>query len=121
LKPFPVALFLASLAFAAGCGSERSSRPPGPNEVVMTDYRFHPADATVKRGVELTVRNEGQVAHNLTVERDDGTHEKLIETDTFLTGESRKLRVDLSAGRYAIVCTVPGHEQRGMVGTLTVR
>jgi plastocyanin len=87
----------------------------------MTDYRFHPANATVRRGVELTVRNEGQVAHNLTVERGGGAHEKLIGTDTFLTGESRDLRVDLSPGRYAIVCTVPGHEQRGMVGTLTAR
>jgi plastocyanin len=121
VKPFPAALLLAPLAIAAACGSGRSSRPPGPNEVVMTDYRFHPAKPTVRRGVELTVRNEGQLAHNLTVERAGSAPEELIGTDTFLTGESRKLRVDLSPGRYAIVCTVPGHEQRGMVGTLTVR
>ena len=87
----------------------------------MTEYRFDPRQVTARSGVELTVRNDGQLAHNLTVERDDGAHQKLIATDTFLAGESRKLRVDLSPGRYAIVCTVPGHVQRGMAGTLTVR
>ena len=86
----------------------------------MTDYRFDPRGVRARSGAELTVRNDGQVAHNLTVER-RGSGEKLIGTDTFISGESRKLRVDLSPGRYAIVCTVPGHEQRGMIGTLAVR
>jgi plastocyanin len=115
-------LVLIPLAAAAGCGgSDEPSRPPGPNEVVMTEYEFTPRDATVKRGTQLTVRNDGQIAHNLTIERSGSSGEKLAGTDSFLGGRSKTLKVDLSPGRYAIVCTVPGHEQLGMTGTLRVR
>jgi len=86
----------------------------------MTDYAFTPGSARVQRGAELTVRNDGQVAHNLTVER-PGSSSELTGTDTFLGGRSEKLRIDLTPGRYRMVCTVPGHEQRGMTGTLTVK
>ena len=87
----------------------------------MTEYEFTPRDATVKRGTELTVRNDGQIAHNLTIEPSASSGEKLAGTDSFLGGRSKTLKVDLSPGRYAIVCTVPGHEQLGMTGTLRVR
>ena len=114
-------LLVAALLVAAGCGgSDAPSREPGPNEVVMTEYAFTPGKGAVRRGVELTVRNDGQLAHNLTVER-SGSGDKLIGTSTFLGGGSEKLSVDLPPGRYAMVCTVPGHEERGMVGTLEVR
>ena len=114
-------LMLAAIAAAAGCGgSGAPPRPPGPGEIVMTEYAFSPRDASAKRGAELTVRNEGQIAHNLTVERPDST-DRLIGTDTMVSGRSAKLDLDVPPGRYTIVCTVPGHEQRGMAGTLRVR
>lgn len=72
----------------------------------------------------MTVRNDGQIAHNLVIERHQdplAKPEKLIGTDTFLGGRSKRLKVDLAAGRYTMVCTVPGHRQLGMYGTLTVR
>jgi uncharacterized cupredoxin-like copper-binding protein len=31
------------------------------------------------------------------------------------------LALDLPPGRYAMVCTVPGHRELGMTGTLEVR
>jgi plastocyanin len=121
MKPHHLFLALAPLAAAAACGSEKASRPPGPNEVVMTEYRFDPRAATVERGTELTVRNDGQTAHDLTVVQDTSSHRRLVGTDTFLSGDSGKLKVDLPPGSYRMVCTIPGHEQRGMVGTLRVR
>ena len=66
------------------------------------------------------MRNDGQIAHDLTVEQ-PGSGRRLVGTDTFLSGDGGKLRVDLPPGRYKMVCTVPGHEQRGMVGVLRVR
>ena len=45
----------------------------------------------------------------------------LAGTDSFLKGDSEHLRVDLPPGRYVMVCTVPGHRELGMVGTLAVR
>jgi plastocyanin len=86
----------------------------------MTEYEFTPRDVTVQRGTELTVRNDGQIAHNLTVERSRAAGEKLLGTDSFLGGRTEKLKVDIPPGRYAMVCTVPGHLQLGMAGTLRV-
>jgi plastocyanin len=121
-KLVPLALLLPALASGSGCGgSDAPMRPPGPDEVVMTEYEFTPRSVTVKRGAELNVRNEGQIAHNLTVERIRPGTRKLIGTDSFLGGRSTRLRVDLPPGRYKMLCTVPGHEQLGMVGTLAVR
>jgi plastocyanin len=112
------ALLLLVLATAAGCGdSGEPSRPPAANEVVMTDYDFAPSDVTVRPGTELTVRNEGQVAHNLTVEREG---KRLIGTDSLIAKQSEGLKVEVPPGRYEMVCTLPGHEQQGMVGSIVV-
>jgi plastocyanin len=90
----------------------------------MTDYAYDPRAVTVRRGHSITVVNDGGIAHNLKVEKGpDGRREttELTGTDSFLPGDSEDLRLDLPAGRYAMVCTVPGHRELGMVGTLTVR
>jgi uncharacterized cupredoxin-like copper-binding protein len=121
MKLHHLLLAVAPLALASGCGSEIASGPPGPNEVVLRDYRFDPGEATVKRGTRLTVRNNGQTAHDLTLERATSPHRTLIGTEALLSGDSAKLEVGLPPGRYRMVCTIPGHEQRGMVGTFRVR
>ena len=87
---------------------------------MLTEYRFDPRDLTVTPGTELSVRNDGQLAHDLTIER-PGSGRRLIGTNVFLSGNGGKLRVELPPGRYKMVCTVPGHAQRGMVGMLRVR
>jgi plastocyanin len=119
--PAPL-IVLSVLAAATGCGgSDTPSRPPGPNEVVMREYEFDPRAATIQRGAELTVRNDGEIAHNLKIRESASSGDDLAGTDSFLGGRSKKVRVDLPPGRYAIVCTVPGHEQLGMSGTIRVR
>ena len=121
MKLVRLALPLLVLAAASGCGAGGSPGPVGPNTVAMTEYEFTPKNVKVVRGAEVTVRNDGQIAHNLTVKPSASSSKELIGTDSFLGGRNEKLKVDLSPGRYAIVCTVPGHVQRGMAGTLAVR
>jgi plastocyanin len=101
----------------AGCGDDDSPRVP-PGTVVMTDYEFHPRNLSVRRGETLTVRNEGGIAHNLTVQRGSV---RFAGTSSFLNGDVERLRLDLPPGRYRMLCTVPGHRQLGMTGTLLVR
>lgn len=85
--------------------------------VSMKEYSFDPSDLTVKQGASITVKNDGDIAHNLAVEKGS---EKVAGTDTFLGGKSEKLTVDVTPGKYKMICTVPGHEDLGMKGDFTV-
>jgi uncharacterized cupredoxin-like copper-binding protein len=38
-----------------------------------------------------------------------------------ITGGQTSVSVDLTPGTYTFFCSVPGHEQAGMKGTLTVK
>ena len=121
----PIAL-LCALA-AAGCGgdSDGDSGSSGTALTVqMRDYEFDPRDVSVAQGGTIHVTNEGEIAHNLKIERGPDPRketQELTGTDSFLPGDSENLRLDLPRGRYAMVCTVPGHRELGMTGTLRVR
>jgi plastocyanin len=110
----------------AGCGGDSGGSPSTPTDltVKMIDYEFEPRDVTVAPGSTIRVTNEGEIAHNLKIERGpdpkDETQE-LAGTDSFLPGDSETLKVDLPRGRYAMACTVPGHRELGMTGKLRVR
>ena len=124
----PAALACVALALA-GCGDdsgsdEGASAGPTALTVKMTDYEFEPDDVAVAQGDAITVTNDGGIAHNLTIEKGPDPKDetdKLTGTSSFLKGKSARLEVNLPPGRYAMVCTVPGHRELGMVGRLRVR
>ena len=126
IAPCVVVLVLGSL-LAAGCGGDSGGDgAPGAvaSTIVMTDYAYDPSEVSVRRGQTIKVVNDGGIAHNLKVEKGpDGRREttELTGTDTFLPEDSEQLEIDLPPGRYAMVCTVPGHRELGMVGKLAVR
>jgi plastocyanin len=112
------------LALAAGCGAGAYKTTTTPADVTMTEYQLSPAQLSVKRGAKITVANDGQIAHNLTIEQGPDPKKptkKLIGTSTFLPGKTETLTIDLKPGRYAMACTLPDHRQLGMRGTLTVK
>jgi plastocyanin len=122
LLPIAVACAVLSLG---GCGGDDSGDDVAGTDltVKMVDYEFQPRDVTVGRGAVIHVTNEGEIAHNLKIERGPDPKEETDElagTESFLPPDSENLRVDLPAGRYAMVCTVPGHRELGMTGKLTV-
>lgn len=84
------------------------------------EFSFSPADFTVKRGktVELTFRNVGRAPHNLIVD-ELGLATKTIgggKTDivAFLAPDSA------GSLTYTLYCSIPGHREAGMVGTITI-
>ena len=66
--------------------------------------------------VTIVMANMSPVEHNVTVAQ--GTT-VLGATPTF-TGGTKTLTLKLKPGTYTFYCSVPGHRQAGMEGTLTV-
>jgi plastocyanin len=66
--------------------------------------------------VTITMANMSPVEHNVTVAQGSVV---LGATPTF-KGGSKTLTVNLKSGTYTFYCSVPGHRQAGMEGTLTV-
>jgi uncharacterized cupredoxin-like copper-binding protein len=97
---------------------------------------FVPNEVTIPAGetVSITLRNLDEVEHDLVVdglevelvgdERMGGEHEGALEgmlTLHTLPGEtaSAMFRTE-QTGTFEFSCTIPGHKEAGMVGTLTV-
>lgn len=118
-----LALSLAACGDASPAASgghdhaENSAVTEGAREIEVTgkDLRFTPEELTVAAGEDVTiVLTAADVTHDLTIE-EAGFH---VGADARGTAKGG-LRID-EPGTYTYVCTVPGHEQAGMSGTLTV-
>ncbi len=78
---------------------------------------FSTKQLTAKAGsVTITMTNMSPLEHNLTVAQGPTV---LGATPTFVGG-SKALTLTLKPGVYTFFCSVPGHRQAGMEGTLTV-
>jgi uncharacterized cupredoxin-like copper-binding protein len=116
-----LALLLALLAVAAGCGSDDSSDESSGEtantvDVVASDFMFDPGSLSVDAAGRTTFRltNDGGTTHALEIEG-NGVEE---ETEEIGPGESAEVTVDLKDGRYEFYCPVDGHREQGMEGTL---
>jgi manganese oxidase len=82
--------------------------------VTLKDLAMEPPSLRAQPGpITIEVTNEGQAAHNFSVEGQ--------ATPMLQPGESATLEVPfLDPGTYAFICEVAGHAEGGMRGTLTV-
>jgi plastocyanin len=80
---------------------------------------FTSDSASAKAG-EVTVNftNTSPVPHDVRIESSGG--EELGGTEVLSEG-NESAEVDLKPGEYTYFCSVPGHRQAGMEGTLTVK
>jgi plastocyanin len=67
--------------------------------------------------VTIVMDNPSSVPHNVSIEG-SGVDE---EGDTVGEGETSTVRAELRPGEYSFYCSVAGHREGGMEGTLTVR
>jgi plastocyanin len=75
--------------------------------------------ASTKAGeVTIDFSNPQPLPHDVKIESSDG--EDVGGTDTISEG-SNSATVDLKPGTYTFYCSVPGHREAGMEGTLTVK
>ena len=69
--------------------------------------------------VDIDFTNKSPLPHDVTIA--DSTGKVLGKTPTFSGGGTKSLSLNLPPGTYTVDCSVPGHEQAGMKGTLTVK
>ena len=117
-----VACSSASSTGAAGStGTTGGSGDSGgqPISTTMTDFQFSPNTWTVKAGqpVTMSAKNASEMLHDWTV--------KGMESQTKVEaqpGQTATRTFTISTpGTYQVYCSVPGHEDAGMKGTLTVQ
>jgi len=77
-------------------------------------------DSAESKAGKVTVNftNSSPVPHDVAIEDEAG--ETIAETETLAEG-SDSTTADLKPGKYTFFCSVPGHRQGGMEGTLTVK
>jgi uncharacterized cupredoxin-like copper-binding protein len=82
--------------------------------VTATEFKFKLSKTTAPVGtVVFTVKNAGKIGHNFKI---DGKTTKLVAP-----GKSVKLTVKFTKkGKFAYLCTVPGHAKLGMKGTFGI-
>lgn len=79
---------------------------------------YDTTDLSAEAGeVTIDFTNPSALQHDVAVEKDG---EEIAKTDTISEGED-SLSTELEPGSYTFLCTVPGHAEAGMEGTLTVR
>jgi plastocyanin len=78
---------------------------------------FQSTKATAPAG-QLTVKmpNKSSLGHDIVLKGVSGADGKVVPQ-----GGTSTFSVNLKAGNYTYFCSVPGHEQAGMKGTLTVK
>jgi plastocyanin len=141
----------AGLLVLAGCGSSSSSSSsaasaPAPAATTATEtststsstpspangssnlsleanpegaLKYNTTALSAKAGkVSIAFANMSPVGHNVTVASSSGA--VVGATPTF-SGSSKTLALNLKPGTYKFYCSVPGHRQAGMEGTLVVK
>jgi plastocyanin len=109
---------------AAGGGEEAKGGSEGSAstldiEAASSGLAYTSKTATAKAGkVTLDFNNPQPLAHDVAIESSSG--EVVGQTELATEGESSAV-VNLKPGTYKFFCTVPGHREAGMEGTLTVK
>jgi plastocyanin len=83
-----------------------------------TDLAFDTTSLTSKPGkVTIDFDNPAALEHNVAIEQDG----KEIATSATIAESKTSVSADLAPGTYTYLCTIPGHAEAGMEGTLVVK
>jgi plastocyanin len=100
---------------AAAGGSTSLSIAANPSGALSYDKKTLSAKAGK---VTITMTNMSSEGHNITIQQ--GTSGAVLGSTPTFQGGTKSVSLSLKAGTYTFYCSVPGHRQGGMVGTLTV-
>ena len=126
-------LWLTTPAFGGGAAKQLTEAINV--RVQLKEWKVAPSARIVRSGsVTFVIRNIGKLPHNLVVLRTNlapgklplaGTRAKEIgrvgRTPVVGPGQTRRLTLTLKAGKYVLICNVPGHYTAGMTASFRVR
>ena len=115
---------------SSGATTRASSSSPASPEADASDIslaadpsgqlRFTKTSLTAAAGkITIKFTNSASLGHNLTVQQ--GTSGAIVGATPTFSSAAKTITLALRAGTYTYYCTVPGHRQAGMQGTLTVK
>jgi uncharacterized cupredoxin-like copper-binding protein len=138
-----LSLALASAVALAACGSTGGTGGDGGGALsvnMLDTLKFEPAALSVKAGTatQVSAKNTGAQAHNFVVVKPEDENRVATEAAakngdasgiagvlaggaSVAGGASENVTVNVPAGTYSYICTIPGHYQAGMKGTLTAQ
>lgn len=126
-----VAALIALVFLVVGCTGP-AEPAPGDSQVVveMTDYKLTVNLPSVKAGkTKIGVRNLATMEHSFEVLKTDLPHDKIPvdgasakakedgrvgNIPSISAGKSAAVTLDLTPGKYVLICNVAGHYQLGM-------
>lgn len=98
-----------------------AAQGPGATLKLSADPAQIAFDTTTLSGkpgkVTIDFDNPSAIEHNVAIEKDG---KQLAISETIVEGKT-SATADLEPGAYTFLCTVPGHAEAGMEGTLTIK
>jgi plastocyanin len=121
-----------AVSAAGGAGNEGSGAKPGSETAAAkgpggtlqlaadpTEIAYDKASLSSKPGkVTIDFTNPATLEHDVAIE---GAAGEEIATSQLIGKGKTSVSAELAAGTYHYFCTVPGHREAGMEGTLTVK
>ncbi|HEY7032357.1 MAG TPA: PQQ-binding-like beta-propeller repeat protein [Thermomicrobiales bacterium] len=107
----------APAATATGTTTAGGGQQGNAQTVTMVDIAFQPNALTIPANTDVTIQltNQGASVHTFDIDQLN------IHTGDVQPGQSTSVTINAPAGTYQYYCSIPGHKEAGMVGTLTVQ
>jgi uncharacterized cupredoxin-like copper-binding protein len=106
--PSPAPSPVASPAAGGACAAQT---------IELVDIKFQPNALTIPANTPVTINlvNKGVTAHTFDIDALN------IHTGEIASGTTKTITINAAPGSYEYYCSIPGHKQAGMTGTLTVQ
>ncbi|MDR5709282.1 MAG: cupredoxin domain-containing protein [Armatimonadota bacterium] len=113
-----VALGVSGILILGSWVALQAGAAPQRIKVEAKEFTYNPSRITVKAGqpVELLMENKGVIEHDFVLEKFK------VKMGLLKPGQSGKATFTPTAkGTFPFYCSVPGHKEAGMTGTLVVQ
>ena len=120
-RALPAAALVALALVAAGCTRQDVKQVSVQDlRMKMTEYKLSPLTSYVKPGrLTITARNDGKLAHNVTVIRQGDVI--VGRSSTMNPGQTATIKLSLDPGTYRVLSSLSNDDPLGINGYIVVK